>query len=98
MKLRFKIDQAEAFRRGIDAPRSFVTIEVDPAGLDQETRALIADRMDGIVVRQLNPDFGAGEYLPMIPFGEGAVWIVAVGPTFGALMDAIHDDERRGER
>lgn len=50
MKLRFEVDQAACFRRGIDAPTSIVHIEVDPALLTEEARGLIADRMRGIDV------------------------------------------------
>lgn len=45
MKLRFKLDQAACFRRGINAPRSIVEIEVNPASLNQDVRDMIAARM-----------------------------------------------------
>src|ERR1043165_1346625 len=47
MKIRFAVDQAEAFRRGVDCPKSIVTVEVDPKTLSQEERDLIADRLEG---------------------------------------------------
>lgn len=50
MKLRFSVDQAEAFRLGIDVPKPIITIEVAPTELDAKTRHLIADRLDGIDV------------------------------------------------
>jgi len=30
MQLRFRVNQAEALRQGVNAPRSVVTVEVDP--------------------------------------------------------------------
>jgi|GEM_PF-3724488 len=53
MKIRFEVDQAEAFRRGIDVPKSIVTVEVNPSELSQADRTLIADRLNGIDVCQL---------------------------------------------
>jgi hypothetical protein len=50
MKLRFKINQADCLRRGIDAPKSILTIEVNPNALSPEARFLIARHMDGIDV------------------------------------------------
>lgn len=54
MKLRFEIDQAECFRAGINAPNSIVTIEVDPAKVEQADRWLIADHLKGIDVMGLD--------------------------------------------
>lgn len=48
MTLRVEINQAEAFRRGIDAPKSIAHVEVDPSKLDTATRNLIADHLSGI--------------------------------------------------
>jgi hypothetical protein len=45
MKITCQVDQSECFRRGIDAPASTVQIEVDPAQLDPEMRAFIADHL-----------------------------------------------------
>jgi alpha-galactosidase len=56
MKLRFKVSQAECFRRGIDAPKSIVTIKVEPARLFQEERILIADRLDPFTLNLLSND------------------------------------------
>jgi len=50
MKLRFEVDQAACFRKGIDCPESIVTIEVDPGRLPEDERNLIADRLKGIDV------------------------------------------------
>src|SRR5260370_20769577 len=54
MKLRFQVNQAAAFRRGIDAHTSIVDLEVDPASLEQTRRDQIAARLvDGIKVHPL---------------------------------------------
>lgn len=50
MKLRFAVDQAESFRRGINAPDSIATIEVDRAKLDPVVREKIAVRLRGVEV------------------------------------------------
>jgi hypothetical protein len=58
MKLRFKVDQADAFRRGIDRPKSIVSIEVNPADIAEEARSLIADHLVGIDVLEFFYDNG----------------------------------------
>jgi len=50
------VNQAECLRRGIDAPKSIVTIEVIPAEIPPELRELIAKRMSGIDVCELSAD------------------------------------------
>ena|ERR1700730_16687107 len=46
MKILCYVNQAEAFRKGIDAPHSSVQIEVDPSVLTQAQRDFIADRLN----------------------------------------------------
>ncbi len=93
MKLRFEVDQAEAFRRGIDVPKSIVTIEVIPADRAQEQRNLIADRLDGIDVCQI-----AGILDGIAKDRNGKPFrIVAKLPTFESLMEAIAEDEQIAE-
>jgi len=88
MVLRFEVNQAEAFRQGVNVPKSTNHIDVDPATLSQEDRNLIADRMDGIDVCQL-------EFITLR--GEEELWkkgrIVAKLPTFDALMEAVRANE-----
>jgi hypothetical protein len=91
MKLRFEVDQAEAFRQGIDVPKSIVTIEVNPAELSQERRNLIADRLNGIDVCQV-ACITEG-VLPRDRNGQ-PLRIKAKLPTFESLMDAIAEDQR----
>jgi hypothetical protein len=93
MKLRFEVDQAAAFRQGIDVPKSIVTIEVNPAELSQEQRDLIADRLDGIDVCQLADILGGTAKDPNGKLPR----IMAKLPTFESLMEAIDRDERDAE-
>jgi len=97
MKIRFAVDQAEAFRQGIDCPKSIVTIEINPSELESETRELLADRMQGIDVLELFYD--DGELVKGQPFRELLAVpaeprrIFASAPTFEALMDAVQWNE-----
>lgn len=61
--MRFKVDQADCLRKGIDCKRSIITLEVDPGQLDQRARNLLADRLvEGIDVCQLDLE-GAVEFV-----------------------------------
>ena len=86
MKLRFKVDQSEALRRGVDCPRSINTIEVDPAELTEEQRRMIADRMDGIDLYNLHAFCDRETY-------QGGTHITASLPTFDELWKAIQANE-----
>jgi hypothetical protein len=107
MKLRFEVDQAECFRRGIDCPKSIVTVEVDPKKLSQPERDLVADRLHGIDVLQLwNSDKGTEK---MFTYDESSqedrtrmqegkppvtpVRVIAKEPTFEGLMTAIRENQ-----
>ena len=93
MKLRFQIDQAACFRNGIDAPKSIVTIDVDPQKIPADDRNLIADRMDGIDVCQLTDD-GSGR----LHHGDGRPrHILALTPTYEGLMTAIREQIKEVE-
>jgi hypothetical protein len=93
MMLRYEVDQAECFRRGIDCEKSIQYLEVYPQELTQEHRNLIAARMSGIDVCKLDnemkprhyQDYRTGESKPNL--------IVAAAPTFEAFMEAIMKDE-----
>ena len=103
MKLRFEVDQAECFRKGIDCPKSIVTIEVDPAKLPQAQRDLIAERLNGIDVFKLDltgvmcwengfPKLIKGakhEYY------QTSTRVKAAEPTLEALLDAVEADEKK---
>jgi hypothetical protein len=84
MKLRFNVNQAEAFRLGVEVPKSIVTVEVNPADLPQEQRELIADRMEGIDVCKLwGPDRSKSTAMGKYKLTEAKL------PTFEALIEAI---------
>lgn len=100
MKLRFGVNQAECFRRGINSDKSIVTVEVDPSALPQDIRNLIADRLDGIDVVELDYDSREKKAYKVhcdtstpSPNGYGyvqkPVLIEAVEPTWEALLDAV---------
>jgi hypothetical protein len=93
MLLRFKVDQAECFRRGIDAPRSIVTVPVNPADLTQADRDLIADRLDGIDVCRLGLSDSSGTPWKMQTDDGEPDHVVASAPTFDGLMEALRKDE-----
>jgi hypothetical protein len=42
MKIRFRVDQVDLFRRGIDVPSPIVSLEADPAALQPDDRDLLA--------------------------------------------------------
>jgi hypothetical protein len=98
MKLRFAVDQAEAFRQGVDCPKSIITIEVDPANIPQDERNLIADRLHGGIDVCRGEIRDGDKVTPIFSFGEPAR-IIAALPTFEALMQTVRADERelRGE-
>src|SRR5688500_8771417 len=92
MKLRFEVDQAECFRRGVDCPKSIVTVEVDPAKLKQADRDLIAYRHKGIdIVHVTILESGRGRV--KVRENNAAVRLKANLPTFESLMEAVRDDE-----
>ncbi len=94
MVLRFEVNQAEAFRRGINVPKSTCHLDVDPGKLTQEERDLIADRLIGIDVAELYVDTTA-EVRQRLPetLDPNNFRIMALLPTYEALMDAIRANQ-----
>jgi hypothetical protein len=45
MQILSEVNQAECFRRGIDAPRSTIKLEVNPSKLPRDLRAFVADNL-----------------------------------------------------
>lgn len=83
MKLRFLLDQSVMFRKGLDAPKSVVHVDINPAVIDPLVRCLIADRMHGINVHALEGvDRKRSEEL-----------ITADGPSFDDLVEAVQKNE-----
>jgi hypothetical protein len=93
MKLRFEVDQADSFRRGIDRSKSIVTIDVNPADLSEEARSLIADHLVGIDILQFF--YHNGEVIKGYPIRELSCTsrepkrIVAKAVNIESLSDAI---------
>ena len=92
MKLRFKVNQGEALRQGVDAPTSVVTIEVNPKQLTQEERNILADRMDGIDVRQRGLNYFSHDVEIKTDH------ITANLATLEALMAAVRANEAQCQR
>ncbi len=103
MNIRFRVNQAEAFRRGVDSPSPSSIINVNPSDLSQEVRDLLADRLCGTDVHRLCvevlTDTSSGcppsKYTRKTRKRGGH--IVAVSPTFESLMEAVRDDQRKLE-
>ena len=96
MKLRFEVNQAEAFRAGIDCPQSVVSIDTDPTKLDEATRLAIAERMLGIDVYNLEntatvaESDGTGFIIRTAPVAVRKTRrLVASSPDFDGMMEAI---------
>jgi hypothetical protein len=103
MKLRFEVDQAECFRKGIDCPKSIVTIEVDPAKLPQAQRDLIAERLNGIDVFRLDVtgllswENGVPKLMKGVKheYYQTSTRVKAAEPTLEALLDAVEADAKK---
>lgn len=93
MKLRFEVDQADSFRRGIDRSKSIVSIDVNPADLPEEARSLIANHLVGIDVLQFF--YHNGEVIKGYPITELSYTqrepkrLVAKAVNVEALIEAI---------
>lgn len=94
MKLRFQVDQAACFRKGIDCPKSIVTVEVDPKSLTPEERNLIADRLTGIDVCSL---WNSSEGTVKNSRGGEPAHIIAEGVEYADLMVAIRANQKEVE-
>ncbi|HEY3857362.1 MAG TPA: hypothetical protein VGO67_23500 [Verrucomicrobiae bacterium] len=105
MILRFEVNQAEAFRRGVDVPKSTIHLEVDPSKLPQDQRDLIANRISGIDVLALSQARKERAVLAQNPSWSHSqihstakaiqqLRIIATAPTYEALLEAVEDDER----
>jgi hypothetical protein len=90
MKLRFEVDQAECFRRGIDCPKSIVTVDVNPADLPKDVREPIADRLSGIDVCHLT--LAPNGSVEIAKNDDGTPRrILALEPTFEALLFEVQE-------
>lgn len=97
MTIRFDVNQAEAFRRGVNCEKSVINFTIDPAKLPQEERNLIANRLVGIDVAQLFVSRGQivkGWPAPDLVGMDEPCRIVANLPDFDSLMEAIRQNEK----
>lgn len=93
MKLRFEVDQAEAFRRGVNCPKKLVTVEVDPADLSQSLREKIAARMVGADVYCARVDSDLVSLTILIRPARDR--LLASLPTWEGFLEALREDEAR---
>jgi hypothetical protein len=94
-KVRFDVNQAEAFRHGLECSKPTIVLELNPKDLDQETRNLIADRLVGMDILELH--LGADGEREQLPSrrGRGQARIKAKVPTLESLMAAIKENEAK---
>ena len=107
MTLKFRVDQAEAFRRGIDCPEPIVTINVNPSHIPQRHRGLIAARLswNNDVCRLFPTEDGLGTFdAPSDEFcGEGdwppqePLYIIAKLLTYEGLIEAVEANQKELE-
>jgi len=107
MTLRFEVDQAEAFRQGVNVPKSTNHVEVDPSKLSQEERDLIADRLDGIDIMAKGVDLeimqgssreGDTVHYHVKGLKKSSSRVVSKLPTFVSLMEAVREDEAKARK
>jgi hypothetical protein len=101
MNVLCRVNQAEAMRRGIDAPNSTVQIDVDPAALTETERQVLAAVMiDGhdctrLGIRTQTADIvgqawrGSGDRIDLRSDGAPTAPLMIVQPDIIGLQDAI---------
>jgi hypothetical protein len=96
MKIRFKINQVDFFRRGIDAPSSFVSLEIDPATLPPDQRDLLAKHLlenpdDNNLLDVVYDRERAMQSNEVVPIGghPGAALVEARDLTWESLLAAL---------
>jgi hypothetical protein len=93
MKIRFKVDQANLFRNGIDAATSIVLLEVNPSTLPKNKHELISKHLlnadDGCDVVH-DPERARQSY-EVVPIGgrRGADLVEAKEPTLDSLLEEL---------
>ena len=95
MNIRFKVDQTDLFRRGIDAPMPVVSLTVNPEGLAKEQRELIAKHLlpsdDPHCIDVVYDPDRARRACEVVPVGKhpGADLIEAKDPSLDSLCEAL---------
>lgn len=89
MKIHFRVDQAESFRRGINASDPIVALDIDPARLTGYQRQLIGGHLLGTCV--VHDPQRATNLHEAVPVGgrAGDELIEAKEPTLGSLIVAL---------
>ena len=104
LKVRFDVNQAEAYRLGFECPKPTVTLTISALSLSATHRAYLADRMVGADVCEaiLRADGSRGPAVVWQPqmFGDSRAKalpcrLVASLPTLDALLEALEEDESR---
>jgi len=96
VKLRYLVNEPEEFRSGPDTHKSIAILEVDPEELSPEQRTLLADRLHGIDVCQLqSSEQGITKQLDLV---GRTVLVEAMEATFAGLMKAVKQNQSEVEK
>ncbi len=99
MTLRFEVNQAEAFRQGVNVEKSTNHLDVNPVELSQEERNLIADRLAGIDVCKLKVEYDGTVVKEHRRFEEDVSHRIAAKlPTYEGLIEAIRQNQAEVEQ
>jgi hypothetical protein len=99
MKIRFKIDLTDLFRRRIDAETSIVALDIDPSTLPEDQHELIGKHLlnnnDGGCNVVHDPQRAQQLEGEVVPIGErpGADLVEAKNPTLESLLEALTELE-----
>src|SRR5258708_6891823 len=96
MKIKFKVDPADLFRRGIDAVTPIVSLDLNPATLPGDQRELIAKHLliaeDGCNVVH-DPQRAIPGEVALPGHHPGASLVEAKIPTLESLLEALTELE-----
>ncbi|MGA3285712.1 MAG: hypothetical protein ABSD57_14805 [Verrucomicrobiota bacterium] len=100
MKIRFRVDQVDLFRRGIDVPSSFVSLEVKPEKLTPDQiyllhKHLLEDPDDNNLLDVVYDPERAKQPNEVVPIGgrPGGALVEARDPTLESLLAALAELE-----
>ncbi|MGD0253080.1 MAG: hypothetical protein ABSC01_10345 [Verrucomicrobiota bacterium] len=100
MKIRFRVDQVDLFRRGIDVPSPIVSLKIDPAMLPPDQRDLLAKHLledpdDKNLLDVVYDRERAIQPNEVVPIGgrPGGDLVEARDPTLESLLAALAERE-----